>query len=61
MESMAQRFMTAPEKDRLIWELRRRGWTLKKIGREVGMTAAGVSAALQRIADGRTARDPRPT
>jgi transcriptional regulator len=53
------RFMTAPEKDRLIVELRRRGWTLKRIGNEVGMTAAGVSAALKRIPHGRPARDPR--
>jgi lambda repressor-like predicted transcriptional regulator len=37
------RFMTAPEKDRLILELRRRGWTLARIGREVGMN--GVTLA----------------
>lgn len=53
------RFMTAPEKDRLIAELRGHGWTLKRIGQEIGMTAAGVSAALKRIPQGRSARDPR--
>jgi hypothetical protein len=55
------RFITAPEKDRLIVELRRRGLTLKHIGAEVGMTAAGVSAALRRIPQGRRAHDPRAT
>jgi hypothetical protein len=54
------RFITAPEKDRLIVELRRRGLTLKRIGAEVG-TAAGVSAALRRIPQGRPAHDPRAT
>jgi lambda repressor-like predicted transcriptional regulator len=55
------RFMTAPEKDRLIWELRRRGWTLARIAREVGMSTSGVAAALKRIPQERPARDPRAT
>jgi lambda repressor-like predicted transcriptional regulator len=44
--------MNAPERDRVIWELRRRGWPLKKIGRKVGMSESGVKRALDRIADG---------
>ena len=55
------RFITAPEKDSLIVELRRRGLTLKHIGAEVGMTAAGVSAALRHIPQGRPAHDPPAT
>ena len=51
------RFMTAPEKDRLIVELRRRGCRLKKINWEVGMTSAGVSAAFNRS----RRADPRET
>jgi hypothetical protein len=44
--------LTAAERDRLIYDLRRRGWTLKRIAREVEMTPAGVSKALSRILAG---------
>jgi AraC-like DNA-binding protein len=44
--------MNAPDRDRMIVALRRRGWTLKRIGREVHMSESGVKRALDRIADG---------
>jgi len=42
----------APERDRLIVVLRRRGLTNKAIGARVGMSESGVRRALQRIRDG---------
>jgi DNA-directed RNA polymerase specialized sigma subunit len=42
----------APERDRMILQLRRAGWTLKRIGRRVGMSESGVKRSLDRIAMG---------
>lgn len=36
------------ERVKLIWLLRRRGWTYSKIGRHVGLSANGVKYALHR-------------
>lgn len=49
----------AAERDRRIVELRRRGWTYKRIGRAVGMSENGVAASLTRIRQGRPGRAPR--
>jgi DNA-binding NarL/FixJ family response regulator len=42
----------AVERDRMILALRRRGWTLKRIGQRLGMSESGVKRALDRIRDG---------
>jgi hypothetical protein len=39
----------APERDRMIVDLRRRGWTNARIGKAVGMSESGVRRALERI------------
>jgi DNA-directed RNA polymerase specialized sigma24 family protein len=39
----------APERDRLILQLHRRGWTYERIGQRVGMSESGVRRALERI------------
>ena len=44
--------MTAWERDQTIIELHNRGWSYRKIGRSVGMSANGVMHALRRIQDG---------
>jgi hypothetical protein len=44
--------LNAPDRDRMIVELRRRGWTYKRIGARVGMSESGVKRALDRIRDG---------
>lgn len=49
----------AEERDKLILDLRRRGWTYARIGKYVGMSANGVSASLVRIQEGRPGRPPR--
>ena len=49
----------AEERDKLIVELRRRGWTYKRIGQAVGMSENGVSASVVRIQEGRPGRPPR--
>ena len=49
----------AAERDRIIVELRRRGWTYARIGKAIGMSANGVSASLVRIREGRPGRAPR--
>ena len=41
-----------PDRDRLIVQLRRRGWTNARIGKRVGMSESGVRRALERIAMG---------
>jgi transcriptional regulator len=48
--------MNAHTRDALIVTLRRRGLTHAEIGRRVGMTDRGVSAASFRIARGRPGR-----
>lgn len=49
----------AAERDKIIWELRRRGHTLKRIAKTVGMTESGVRSSLIRIAEGKPGRPPR--
>jgi hypothetical protein len=44
--------LPAIERDRLILQLKRRGWTHKRIGVQVGMTESGVRRAVERIRDG---------
>ena len=48
------RFYTipAPERDRLILQMRRAGFTHAQIGKRVGMTESGVRRALDRIRGG---------
>ncbi|MGB7870315.1 MAG: hypothetical protein WBM01_18905 [Mycobacterium sp.] len=43
MPAMPGRWYTLPaqERDRLIIQLRRAGWTYKRIGQRVGMTESG--------------------
>jgi hypothetical protein len=48
--------MNAASRDKLITRLHERGYKPAQIGRAVGMTGRGVSAALARIADGRPGR-----
>jgi IS30 family transposase len=54
-----QTHMTAPERDERILELRKRGLSYAKIGKQVGMSANGVMESLRRMAEGRPGRDPR--
>jgi hypothetical protein len=51
MDGRTGRFyaIPAPVRDRMIIDLRRRGWTYKRIGRHVGMSESGVKRALDRI------------
>ncbi|OIN82677.1 hypothetical protein K3U93_18525 [Mycobacterium malmoense] len=44
--------MTALERDKWIYEARRRGISYRRIARELDMTAAGVQKAMQRILAG---------
>jgi DNA-binding NarL/FixJ family response regulator len=44
--------LPAPERDRMILQLRRQGWTLKRIGKRVGMSESGVKRSLDRIRAG---------
>lgn len=46
----------AAERDKVILELRKRGWSYRKIGQHVGMSANGVMHALRRIQQGRQGR-----
>jgi hypothetical protein len=43
--------LTAPQGDEMIVRLRRKGWTYRRIGKAVGMSANGVMQALRRMAD----------
>ncbi len=52
-------YMSGPERDALIVRLRRRGWTYRRIGKALGMSANGVMLALRRIVEGRAGRDLR--
>lgn len=49
----------AAERDRIIWELRRRGHTYKRIAKATGMSVSGVRSSLIRIAQGKPGRPPR--
>ena len=37
---MVRQEISQDQRDKLIWELRRRGWTYRRIAKEVDMTAA---------------------
>jgi hypothetical protein len=52
-------YMSAPERDERIVELRRRGLSYARIGKAVGLSANGVMHSLRRIAEGRPGRDAR--
>lgn len=54
MSHMPGRWYSIPavERDRLIIQLRRRGWIYARIGKAVGMDESGVRRALQRIRTG---------
>ena len=41
-----------PERDAMIVQLRRAGWSNARIGARVGMSESGVRRALQRIREG---------
>jgi DNA-directed RNA polymerase specialized sigma24 family protein len=51
--------LPAPERDKLILELRLRGWSYRAIGKRVGMSANGVMHSLRRMAEGKPGRAPR--
>ena len=55
MSDMPGRWYSIPaqERDRLILQMRRRGFTYAQIGQRVGMSESGVRRALQRIREGR--------
>jgi hypothetical protein len=48
--------LTAYQRDQLIVELRRRGFTFRQIAPRVGMSPGGVLRALRRIGEGRLVR-----
>jgi DNA-binding CsgD family transcriptional regulator len=50
---------SAAEKDRLILELRRKGYTYAQIGKALGMSKTGVRYALVRMQQGRSGRATR--
>lgn len=54
MDDRPGRFYSIPaqERDRMIIKLRRQGWTLKRIGRRVGMSESGVKRSIDRIRAG---------
>jgi hypothetical protein len=60
---MPDRYYSLPagERDKLIKELRLRGWSYRAIGKRVGMSANGVMHSLRRMTDGenRPGRDSR--
>lgn len=51
--------LSADQKDAMLVTLRRRGWTLDRIAKHMGMSHGGVHAALKRIAEGRPGKDER--
>lgn len=53
-----ERKTSRAEREKRIAELRARQWTLRDIAAEVGMSANGVHAALQRMAFADSGRDP---
>lgn len=52
--------LTAEQRDQMILELRRRGYSIRAIAKQVKMSVGGVHYSLQRIAEGLPGRDPRP-
>lgn len=55
---MASRYyeLSSQERDKLIKELRMRGWSYRAIGKRVGMSANGVMHSLRRMAEGKEGR-----
>ena len=53
------KFLTGPQRDAKIVQLRKAGYSMRAIGKEVGLSPGGVHAALERIADGRPGNGPR--
>jgi len=51
--------LPAPERDKLILELRLRGYSYRAIGKRVGMSANGVMHSLRRMSEGKPGRAPR--
>jgi len=51
--------MNAATRDKLILDLRAKGWTFKQIGKHVGLSESGVAAAWKRIWEGRPGRPPQ--
>jgi DNA-directed RNA polymerase specialized sigma24 family protein len=51
--------LPAHERDKLIMELRLRGWSYRAIGKRVGMSANGVMHSLRRMNEGREGRAER--
>ena len=49
----------AAERDRVIYDLRSRGYTYARIARATGMSVSGVRSSLVRMAQGRPGRAPR--
>jgi hypothetical protein len=48
--------LTRYQRDKMIVDLRRRGWTYRQIAPRVGMSPGGVLRALRRIGEGREGR-----
>jgi hypothetical protein len=51
--------LSAAERDKVIRELRLRGYSYRDIGKQVGMSANGVMHSLRRMAENRPGRDRR--
>ena len=51
--------MNAHDRDALILDLRRRGYTYARIGKVVGLSKTGVRYALIRMSQGKEGRPPR--
>jgi hypothetical protein len=62
MRRRGEPYLNCYERDRLIVALRRKGWSHERICRYpgIGMSRRGVGMALERIAEGREGRSPRP-
>lgn len=48
--------LPAAERDKLILELRGRGWSYRAIGKRVGMSPNGVMHSLRRMREGKPGR-----
>lgn len=51
--------LAADERDRRILELYNKGYSMRQIARQVGMSASGVCRSLERIERGDPGRDRR--
>jgi hypothetical protein len=52
--------LTSWQRDKMMVELRRRGFSYRAIAERVGMSPSGVLLALRRIGQGRPGAAPRP-